>query len=53
MENVYSEISLTTVERFRLARYVVISPNPEEDVMGYMEPVSYTHLDVYKRQLFT
>ncbi len=37
MENVYSEISLTTVERFRLARYVVISPNPEEDVMGYME----------------
>lgn len=33
----YSEISITTVERFRLARYVIISPNPENDVMEYME----------------
>lgn len=37
MNEVFSEISLTTVERFRFARYVIISPNPEDDVMGYME----------------
>lgn len=37
MDEVFSEISLTTVERFRFARYVIISPNPEDDVMGYME----------------
>lgn len=37
MEHTYSEIRLVTVERFKLARYVVISPNPEEDVMGHME----------------
>lgn len=37
MNQVYSEISLKTVEKFRLARYVVISPNPETDAMEYME----------------
>lgn len=37
MNDVYSEIILTTVERFRMARYVMISPNPENDVMEYME----------------
>lgn len=37
MKEVFSEICLTTVERFRFAQYVIISPNPEDDVMGYME----------------
>ena len=37
MRDVFSEISLTTVEKFKFARYVIISPNPEDDVMGYME----------------
>lgn len=37
MNDVYSQISLTTVEKFRLARYVMISPNPENDAMEYME----------------
>lgn len=37
MDQVYSEISLKTVEKFRLARYAMISPNPENDVMEYME----------------
>lgn len=32
----YSEISIETVERFRMARYVVISPCPEDDVMRHM-----------------
>lgn len=36
MNDVYSEVSLTTVEKFRFARYVMISPNPENDVMEYM-----------------
>lgn len=37
MRDVFSEISLTTVEKFKFVRYVIISPNPEDDVMGYME----------------
>lgn len=37
MDGVYSNITLTTVEKFRLARYVIISPNPENDAMEYME----------------
>lgn len=37
MNNIYSEINLVTVERFRLARYVIISPNPEADVMEHMD----------------
>lgn len=37
MDQVYSEISLKTVEKFRLARYVMISPNHENDAMEYME----------------
>lgn len=36
MHDVYSEICLTTVERFKIARYVIISPNPEDDVMEHM-----------------
>lgn len=37
MNDGYSEISLMKIEKFRLARYVVISPNPENDAMEYME----------------
>lgn len=37
MDQVHSEISLKTVEKFRLARYVMVSPNPENDAMEYME----------------
>lgn len=37
MDQIYSEISLKTVEKFRLTRYVMISPNPENDAMEYME----------------
>lgn len=36
MNDVFSEISLTTIENFKMARYVVISPNPEDDVMAHM-----------------
>lgn len=32
-----SQIRVKTVERFRLARYVVISQNPEHDAMDYVE----------------
>ena len=33
----YSEIRIVTVERFRMARYVVISPEPEEDSIAHMK----------------
>ena len=34
---IYSEIQIKKVAAFRMARYVMISPNPEEDVNRYME----------------
>lgn len=37
MENTYSEIKIVTVPRMRLARYVMITPNPEHDVIAYMD----------------
>lgn len=37
MNETYSEIIFRTVERFRMARYVIISPNPEDDVNAYMD----------------
>lgn len=37
MNDSYSEITIQTVERFRMARYVIISPNPEDDVNAYMD----------------
>lgn len=37
MSDSYSEITFQTVERFRMARYVIISPNPEDDVSAYMD----------------
>ena len=33
----YSEIRIETVERFRMARYVVISPEPENDSIDHMK----------------
>ena len=30
--------------------FVIEKANAEEDGKGYIKPVSYTHLDVYKRQ---
>ena len=37
MENIYSEIKFEKQPRMRIARYVIISPNPECDVMNYMD----------------
>ena len=34
---VYSEIIVKKVEAFQMARYVMLSPNPEDDVNAYME----------------
>lgn len=36
MENIYSDMKIVTVPRMRIARYVIISPNPECDVINYM-----------------
>lgn len=36
-KHIYSEITIKTVKGFRMARYVMITPNPEDDVNGYME----------------
>lgn len=37
MENVYSEIKIVKLPKMRIARYVIISPNPEHDVSSYMD----------------
>lgn len=34
---VYSEIIVKKVKAFQKARYVMLSPNPEDDVNAYME----------------
>lgn len=34
---IYSEIQIKRVAPFKMASYVMISPNPEDDVSGYME----------------
>lgn len=36
-ENIYSEIKTVTLKRFKVARYVIISPNPEQNVIAYMD----------------
>ena len=49
-------VNLATWEEYEAGTAMVISDyfrifdNMEEGVKGYFEPVSYTHLDVYKRQ---
>lgn len=35
-QDAYSPVRMETLERFRMARYVIISPNPEHDVQEYM-----------------
>ncbi len=37
MDGIYSEIIMREMEGFRMARYTVISPAPEEDAMIHME----------------
>lgn len=37
MEGVYSEIKIVKVPKMQVARYVIISPNPEHDVISYMD----------------
>lgn len=36
-EKIYSEVTVKTVDGFRMARYVMITPNPEDDVIRHME----------------
>lgn len=36
-EAVYSAVRMKTVRGFRMARYVMITPNPEDDVIAYMD----------------
>lgn len=36
-EEVYSEITVKKVNAFKMARYVMLTPNPEDDVNFYME----------------
>lgn len=36
-KHIYSEITIKTVKGFRMARYVMVTPNPEDDVNAYME----------------
>ncbi|TJZ66854.1 hypothetical protein FAZ21_16725 [Chitiniphilus eburneus] len=35
--SLYSPITTVTLDKFRVARYVIISPNPEHDVIRYMD----------------
>ena len=37
MENIYSEIRFEKLPRMKIAKHTVISPNPEDDIFGYME----------------
>ncbi len=36
-DEIYSEIRVKTVKAFQMARYVMLTPNPEDDVNAYME----------------
>lgn len=36
-EEIYSEITIRRVKEFRMARYVMVTPNPEDDVNAYMD----------------
>lgn len=36
-KSIYSEIKTVTLKKFKVARYVVISPYPEEIVISYMD----------------
>lgn len=36
-DEIYSEVTIRKVPAFRMARYVMVSPNPEADVLNYMK----------------
>ena len=36
-DEIYSEVTIKRVKAFRMARYVMVSPNPEDDVNAYMD----------------
>ncbi len=36
-DKIYSEITIKKVNAFRMARYVMVTPNPEDDVNAYMD----------------
>lgn len=36
-DRIYSEITVKTIKGFRMARYVMVTPNPEDDVNRYMD----------------
>ena len=36
-KNVYSDVIVKEIPGFRMGRYVIISPNPENDVLAYMD----------------
>ncbi|MCI5649531.1 MAG: helix-turn-helix domain-containing protein [Fusicatenibacter sp.] len=36
-KEIYSEITIKRVKAFRMARYVMVTPNPEDDVNTYMD----------------
>lgn len=35
--SIYSEIKVVTLPEMRVARYVMVTPNPEQDVISYMD----------------
>ena len=36
-DEIYSEISIKRIKAFRMARYVMVTPNPEDNVNAYMD----------------
>lgn len=36
-DEIYSEITIKHVKAFKMARYVMITPNPEDDVNAYLD----------------
>lgn len=36
-KTIYSEVTVRKVKAFKMARYVMVTPNPEDDVNAYME----------------
>jgi len=37
MKNIYSEIRIVTIPKFKVAKYIVISKEPEDESIAYME----------------
>lgn len=37
VDKIYSEVKIQTISDFKMARYVMITPNPEDDVNAYLE----------------